>query len=214
VINALWKKRDHLTISEAAHLFYEIDPNTPQLEEHMYDIEVLESWYGDIKPMHDLIESAVRSGQLKVINDTLNPTAVLIAVSDLKGWMRSKGLPLSKFFFTAKERIQIRRTYLQKQTLNQQQSSISSSHDAHNLSTQPEDVNLLSHYPELQEIISLIEDFKNSSDFKKYGVGIQQNLITDWLKLKNKDITNHKARHIKELISLHYKITTERTTKK
>jgi hypothetical protein len=64
-------------------------------------------------------------------------------------------------------------------------------------------------YPCLQPIADIIEAFEHNPDFVKYGQGIQQQIIEDWLFSKHK-LTRDKARHIKALITEHYNITTTR----
>jgi hypothetical protein len=60
-------------------------------------------------------------------------------------------------------------------------------------------------YPCLQPIADIIEAFEHNPDFVKYGQGIQQQMIADWLFSKHK-LTRDKVRHIKELITAHYNI--------
>jgi hypothetical protein len=62
-------------------------------------------------------------------------------------------------------------------------------------------------YPCLQPIADIIEAFEHNPDFVKYGQGIQQQMIADWLFSKHK-LTRDKVRHIKELITAHYNIKT------
>lgn len=62
-------------------------------------------------------------------------------------------------------------------------------------------------YPCLQPIADIIEAFEHNEDFVKYGQGIKQQVIEDWLFSERKQ-TRDKARHIKALITAHYNITT------
>jgi hypothetical protein len=62
-------------------------------------------------------------------------------------------------------------------------------------------------YPCLQPIADIIEAFKHNPDFVKYGQGVQQQIIENWLRVDHKQ-TVHEARHIKALITAHYNITT------
>jgi hypothetical protein len=62
-------------------------------------------------------------------------------------------------------------------------------------------------YPCLQPIADIIEEFKHNKDFVKYGQGIQQQIIENWLRCEHKK-TTHEARSIKALITAHYNITT------
>ncbi len=63
-------------------------------------------------------------------------------------------------------------------------------------------------YKCLNRIIEIIDKFANSSEFCRYGTGTQQQDIVAWLKQRTK--TRHEATHIKELITVHYGITTTR----
>lgn len=62
-------------------------------------------------------------------------------------------------------------------------------------------------YPCLQPIADIIEAFEHNPDFVKYGQGIKQQTIEEWLKTEYKTPV-HEARHIKALITAHYNITT------
>jgi hypothetical protein len=64
-------------------------------------------------------------------------------------------------------------------------------------------------YPCLKPITDIVEAFKHNSDFVKYGQGIKQQIIEDWLVSEHSQ-TRDRARHIKALITEHYNITTTR----
>ncbi len=63
------------------------------------------------------------------------------------------------------------------------------------------------HYPCLQPIADIIESFEHNQDFVKYGQGIKQQIIEEWLRTEYEKPV-HEARHIKALITEHYNITT------
>jgi hypothetical protein len=60
----------------------------------------------------------------------------------------------------------------------------------------------------LEPIAKLIYNFEDSTVYKKHGKTIQQQLIKDWLEDKAK--TTHEKRHLKELITKYFSITSDR----
>ncbi len=60
----------------------------------------------------------------------------------------------------------------------------------------------------LSPLVSIIEDFKNSTEFKKRESKIPQQLITEWLQTRN--LTRDCERTVRDLITRHYKITSGR----
>jgi len=60
----------------------------------------------------------------------------------------------------------------------------------------------------LQPIIKIIEEFEQYGDYKLYDINIQQQKIGSWL--EDKVDTEHENRHLKDLITKHYNITSGR----
>jgi len=56
----------------------------------------------------------------------------------------------------------------------------------------------------LEPIADVINEFKNSPKYKKYGKDLSQNLITEWL--EEIGYKRHEQRYLKELISKYYDI--------
>ena len=191
-INPKWFKRDFWTHQEAACLFHGMNPDSDTLHyvfSPLYQSKAVNSM--TIETFR-IFESADWSKICSSSADTEKRK-----YNDYFQLAKLKSIHVSKQLLDAKDKFEKeemrRREEMEKKiaTTNESEKLISGKM-----------LNIL------KPIIEIIEDFENSTIYKRSGVNIHQGLIMDWLDTKLS--TDHEKRYLKELITEFYGITTAR----